>query len=43
MNKNENYTDLIELLNMIIEDDISIKELLSKKNEIRFNIKRGDY
>ena len=31
MNKNENYTDLIELLNMIIEDDISIKELLSKK------------
>ena len=31
MNKNENYTELIELLNMIIEDDISIKELLSKK------------
>ena len=33
MNKNENYTELIELLNMIIEDDNSIKELLSKKTK----------
>lgn len=33
MNKNENYTELIELLDMIIEDDISIKELLSKKTK----------
>ena len=31
MKKNENYTELIELLNMIIEDDNSIKGLLSKK------------
>ncbi len=33
MNKNENYTEIIELLNMIIEDDNSIKELLSKKTK----------
>ena len=33
MNKNENYTELIELLNMIIEDDNSIKELISKKTK----------
>ena len=33
MNKNENYTELIELLNMIIEDDEYIKELLSKKTK----------
>ena len=33
MNENKNYTELIELLNMIIEDDNSIKELLSKKTK----------
>ena len=33
MNKNENYTEIIELLNMIIEDDNSIKELLSEKTK----------
>ena len=33
MNKNQNYTELIDLLNMIIEDDHSIKELLSKKTK----------
>lgn len=33
MNKNQNYNELIELLNMIIEDDHSIKELLSKKTK----------
>lgn len=33
MNKNENYNELIELINMIIEDDNSIKELLSKKTK----------
>jgi len=33
MNKNENYSELIELLNMIIEDDNSIKELISKKTK----------
>ena len=31
MNKNENYIELFELLQMVIEDDFSIQELLSKK------------
>ena len=31
MNKNENYIELLELLQMVIEDDFSIQELLSKK------------
>ena len=33
MNNNENYNELIELLNMIIEDDYSIKKLLSEKTK----------
>ena len=33
MNKNENYIELLELLQMVIEDDFSIQELLSKKTK----------
>ena len=33
MNKNENYIELLELLQMVVEDDFSIQELLSKKTK----------
>ena len=33
MNENENYKELIELLEMIIEDDISVKKLLLKETK----------
>lgn len=39
MNENENYKDLIELLNMIIDDDMSIKELLLKETKTEMMVK----
>ena len=38
MYKNENYKELIELVNMIIEDDSSLKELLQKKSKSKSNL-----